>query len=178
MCVMTCRHRSRLSSFAVALLLLAAPAYAQPLIFERADIRIDPVATPVAKPNEETVPRIPITYNTEVRAEDAMKLEYIHTLNTLTDTTGVVISFNAPSIAALPRMQVFTPIDALYVAEDGTITKIYPDVVLAELTQDIYSAEPIKGFVFLKAGEVSARGILPKDIISGPMFYPAPPVMQ
>lgn len=179
MCVMTCRRISKLSSLIALAWLVAAPVHAQPLIFERADIRVDPVAIVPIKPGDtEAAPRIPITYNVEVRAEDAMKLEYIHTLNTLTPTTGVVISFNVPSIAALPRMQVFTPVDALYVAEDGTIMQIYPDVVLAELAQDIYSKEPIKGFVFLKAGEVDARGILPKDIISGPMFYAAPPVIQ
>ncbi len=176
---MTCRPPLRFSSLLAALLLLAAPAFAQPLVFERADIRIDPVAIVPIKPGDTSAPpRIPISYNTEVRAEDAMKLEYIHTLNTLTDSTGVVIAFNAPSLASLPRMQVFTAVDALYVAEDGTIMQIYPDVVLAELTQEIYSKEPIKAFVFLKAGEVDARGILPKDIISGPMFYASPPVMQ
>lgn len=176
---MTCRKISKLSSFLIAAFLLAAPAFAQPLIFERAQIRIDPVAVaPAAKAGEAPIPRIPTSYDVEVRAEDALKLEYIHTLNTLTDTTGVAISFNAPSIVSLPRMQVFTPVDALFVAEDGTILQIYPDVVLAELTQDVYAKDPVKAFVFLKGGEVAARNIMPKDIISGPMFYPAPPVME
>lgn len=175
---MTCRSISWFSSLLIAAL-MATPVPAQPLVFERADIRIDPVAIVAIKPGDsEAPPRTPVPYNVEVRSEEAMKLEYIHTLNTMTETTGVVIAFNAPSIAALPRMQVFTPVDALYVAEDGTIMQIYPDVVLAELNQEVYSKEPIKGFVFLKAGEVAARGILPRDIISGPMFYAAPPVMQ
>lgn len=176
---MTCRRHSRFSSIVIAVLLLAGPVAAQPLIFERAEIRIDPVAiVPLQPGDSEAAPRIPIIYDVEVRAEDALKLEYIHTLNTLDSTNGVAILFDAPSIAALPRMQVFTAVDALYVAEDGTIMQIYPDVVLAELSQEIYAKEPIKGFVFLKAGEVAARGILPRDIISGPMFYASPPVMQ
>lgn len=176
---MTCPHRSRFVNLLIAACLLAVPAFAQPLIFERAQIRIDPVAiAPAPAEGQAPVPRIPISYDVEVRAEDALKLEYIHTLNTLTDATGVVITFNVPSIVALPRMQVFTPVDAVFVAEDGTILQIYPDVVLAELAQDVYAKEPIKGFLFLKAGEVAARNILPKDIIAGPMFYPAPPVMQ
>lgn len=175
---MTCQNHWKFASLA-AVLLLAAPAIAQPLIFERAEIRIDPVAVaPAAKAGETPIPRIPTSYDVEVRAEDALQLEYIHTLNTLTDTTGVAISFTAPSIAALPRMQVFTPVDALFVAEDGTIMQIYPDVILAELTQDVYAKDPIKAFVFLKAGEVAARRILPRDIIAGSMFFPAPPVMQ
>ncbi len=176
---MTCQKHWKFASLLGALFVLAAPAFAQPLVFERADIRIDPVAIVPIKPGDaQAAQRVPIAYNVEVRGEDAMKLEYIHTLNTLNDTTGVGIAFDAPSLAALPRMQVFTAVDALYVAEDGTIMQIYPDVVLAELSQDIFSKEPIKAFVFLKAGEVDARGIMPKDIISGPMFYASPPMMQ
>lgn len=176
---MTCRKIFTFSNVLVAAWLLAAPAFAQPLIFERAQIRIDPVAVTAApKEGEAPIPRIPVSYDVEVRAEDALKLEYIHTLNTLTDTTGVAISFSVPSVVSLPRMQVFTPVDALFVAEDGTILQIYPDVVLAELAQEVYAKDPVKAFVFLKGGEVAARHILPKDIISGPMFFPAPPVME
>lgn len=179
MCVMTCPNHWKFASLLAAALLLAMPATGQPLIFERSEIRIDPVAVaPAATVGEANIPRIPVRYDVEVRSEEALQLEYIHTLNTLADTGGVAITFAAPSIAALPRMQVFAPVDALFVAEDGTIMQIYPDVVLAELTQDVYAKDPIKAFVFLKAGEVAARHILPKDIIAGPMFYPAPPVMQ
>lgn len=175
---MTCPRQFRFVSLLASALLLAVPVAAQPLIFERAQIRIDPVATAPATEGEAAAPRIPISYDVEVRSEDALKLEYIHTLNTLTDTTGVAISFTTPSVVALPRMQVFTPVDALFVAEDGTILQIYPDVVLAELEQEVYAKDPVKAFVFLKGGEVAARHIMPKDIISGSMFYPAPPVMQ
>lgn len=169
----------------IALLFLAAPALAQTgsVIFERADIRIDPVApTPsIAAENDPSAtpsPRSAVSYNIEVRSEDALQLEYIHTLNTLTSTTGVAIVFNAPSIVALPRMQVFTPVDVLFVAEDGTILQIYPNVTLAELHSDVVASNPVQAFVFLKAGEVAAKRILPRDIIAGPMFYPPPPVME
>lgn len=182
---MNCPKALRFVSLCV-MLLAATPVLAQvtPVIFERSDIRIDPVtqaAPPPAKEGETPPPalaRPAINYNVEVRAEDALKLEYIHTLNTLTESTGVIILFDAPSIVALPRMQVFTPVDALFVAEDGTILQIYPDVTLGNLQQDVYAKDPVKAFVFLKAGEVAARQIMPKDIIAGGMFYPAPPVMQ
>lgn len=154
-----------------ALHLLAMPAGAQ-MVFARAEIRIDPAA------QEDQPQRVSLTYNIELRSEEALSLDYIHTLNTLSDTTGVAIMFNEPSIAALPRMQVFTPVDALFVADNGTILQIYPNVVLGDLQQEVYAKDPIAGFIFLKAGEVQARGIRPHDIVAGSMFAAAPPIME
>jgi hypothetical protein len=175
---MKCRHRLKFASLLAACALFALPVAAQ-VMFERSDIRIDPAPTPPPKEGEAPPPaRLSLVYNIEVRSEDALQLEYIHTLNTLTDTTGVAITFAQPSIAALPRMQVFTPVDALLVAGDGTISQIYPDLVLAEMQQDIYAKDPIRAMLFLKAGEVALRGIKPRDVIAGGMFTPAPPVME
>jgi hypothetical protein len=160
---------------------LATPALAQvnPLVFERATIRIDPVAIEKTEKNTQPAPpREPSNYDVEVRSEEAMGLEYIHTLNTLTESTGVAIVFNAPSMVSLPRMQVFTSVDALFVAEDGTVLQIYPNVTLASMQQEVIAKDPVKAFLFLKAGQVAAKRIMPRDIISGGMFTPAPPVMQ
>jgi uncharacterized membrane protein (UPF0127 family) len=185
--MLCCPRPSRLISV-IALLASAAAAQAQTgsVIFERADIRIDPVAVAAAKipsgdPNVPIAPqpaRNPVSYNIEVRSEDALQLEYIHTLNTLTGTTGVAITFNAPSLVALPHMQVFTPVDVLFVAEDGTILQIYPNLTLAELHSNVMASDPIQAFVFLKAGQVAAHHIMPRDIIAGSMFFPPPPVME
>lgn len=166
---------SRLSKLALVALCMAAPvaqAQVNPIIFERSPMRVMPAQV------KDQPPRDPVDYNVEVRSEEALQLEYIHTLNTLADNTGVVIVFNGPSMVALPRMQVFTPVDALFVAEDGTIVQIYPDVTLGQLEQDVYAKDPVRAFVFLKAGQVAAHKILPHDVIEGSMFTPAPPVME
>ena len=168
-------------TFISLLLALLLPAFAMaqvtPVIFERADIRID--AAPIGgREGEATLLRPSITYNIELRSEDALKLEYIHTLNTLTDSTGVMILFTSPMMAPLPAMQVFTPVDAIFLAEDGTILQILPNVALGEMTQDVMARDPVKAFLFLKAGEVAARLIQPQDAVSGSMFVPAPSVMQ
>lgn len=179
--------RSRFTSLAAALCLLAmAPAaMAQTaVIFERTKIRIDPVAPVAEVPTKDgehaaqLVPRAAVNYDIEERGEEALQLEYIHTLNTLTDSTGVAIVFNPPGVVALPRMQVFTPVDVLFVAEDGTILQIYPDATLGTLDQDVYAKDPVRAFVFLKAGEVAAKNIRPRDVIAGTMFTPAPPVLE
>lgn len=158
---------------------IAATAVAQvtPVIFERAAIRID--SPPPREKDTKPKPTHPtLTYNIEVRPEDAMRLEYIHTLNMLTDDSGVMIEFTAPSMVALPIMKVYTPVDALFVSDTGVVVQILPNVTLGDLTQEVLAHEPVKAFLFLKAGSVAARGIRPQDIITGPMFTPAPPVME
>lgn len=173
------RYPRQLTFISLLLALLPAVTMAQvtPVIFERTDIRID--AAPIGgKEGEATLLRPSITYNIELRSEDALKLEYIHTLNTLTDSTGVMILFAAPVMAPLPAMQVYTPVDAIFVAEDGTILQILPNVALGEMTQDVMARDPVKAFLFLKAGEVAAHLIQPQDTVSGSMFVPAPSVMQ
>lgn len=170
---MSCRKIWKFISIsAVALLPIIASAQVTSVIFERAAVRIDPVLYEGENPREYTL------YDVEVRSEEALRLEYIHTLNTLTDSTGVAIVFTAPTMVGLPNMQVFTPVDALFVAENGMILQIYPNVVLGEMEQEVLAKEPVKAFVFLAAGQVAARKIHPKDIMVGPMFITSPPVME
>ena len=173
--------------------LLATPAQAQvtPLIFEREDIRIESPPHPITAEDTKNAaastnpkspgaasPHAPLTYNVEVRPEDALRLEYIHTLNELPDAGGVMIVFTAPSVIGLPALKVPTAVDALFVLDNGTITQILPNVVLADLTQEVVAQAPIKAFLFLKAGTVTAQHIHPQDVVVGKKFTPAPPLLQ
>ncbi len=162
----------------ISLLALAVPALAQvPIIFERTDISINPA--PLGGKNGEVVLQRPaVKYNIELRSEDALQLEYVHTLNTLTDTTGVMILFNTPTAAPLPAWQVFTPVDAVFIADTGEILQMLPNVTLAEMQQDISAKEPVKAFLFLKAGQIKTSLLRPHDMVAGNMFTPAPAVMQ
>lgn len=169
----------------LALLPAAGLAQSTSVIFERINIRIDPMGpapvAPVPKDGKEAKPPAPRTsteYNVEVRGEDALKLEYIHGLNTLTDATGVMIVFNVPSQVALPALHDYTAVDALFLSGDGTILQILPNVVLADLQESISAKQPVKAFLFLAAGQVAARHLLPRDVVAGSMFIPAPPLMQ
>lgn len=171
----------------IALLLFAGTAYAQvtPVIFERENIRIEsPISKMMMKEPKEgeaaplAVTHVPLVFDVEIRPEDALRLEYIHTLNSLTDSTGVMIAFTAPSVVALPPLQVPTPVDALFVMNDGTIAQILPNVLLADLTQEIVADKPIKAFLFLKAGTVAAKLIQPGDVIYGKRFAAKPQLMH
>ncbi len=158
-----------LVSALLALSPLASLAQTGSLIFERASIRITPTISEDTS-SEATAVRAVSTYDIEQRPEDALRLEYIHTLNTLTASTGVMIVLESSSIAAVPAMNVYTPIDVLFVADDGMIIKIIPNLVLGDLQQQVQARAPIKAFLFLKSGEAAARDIRPRDMVSGSMF--------
>ena len=165
--------------FVFLALCLASPALAQvtPLVFEREAIRIESPA-PKASDKEAKPGHTPLSFNTEIRPEDALRLEYIHMLNNLTDTSAVMIAFTAPSIVALPPFKVPTPVDALFVMDDGTVAQILPGVVLENMSQEIVAHAPVKAFLFLKAGTVAKMQIRPRDLVIGKRFTPAPPVME
>ncbi len=171
---------SKLASL-VCVLLMAHSAFAQvtPLIFERENITIESPAPRALKEGETPPPtHAPLVYDVEIRPEDALRLEYIHTLNNLNDTSGVMIAFTAPSVVALPVMQVPTAVDALFVMSNGTIVQMLPNVVLADINQEIVAKEPIKAFLFLKAGSIAAQKIRPYDVVIGKKFLAAPPLLK
>lgn len=159
-----------------AWLLVPAPLFAQSaLIFERANIRIESPAPNVAdenvkQPAKQPVPHEPAKFNVEVRGEEALRLEYIHTLNTLDDDSGVLITFANPALVSLPAMKVYTPVDVLFIAEDGELLLILPAVTLGEITQNLGAKAPVKAILFLKKGEALARGLHPHDQVIGSMF--------
>ncbi len=170
------RRRTWPASLALLALLLPALALAQ-MIFERADIRIEsPQLT--GKEKNPKPPHMPVTYSVELRGEDALKLEYIHTLNSLADDNGVLINFNDAAIVPLPAMKVYTPVDVLFVAEDGTVLQIMPAVTLGDIAQSVTAHAPVKAFLFLKNGEAEHRGLHPQDMVRGSMFTPPLPVQD
>lgn len=140
------------------------------VLFAREDIVIEPAAPPPAREGEAVIVRHPVPLNVEVRTAEALRLEYIHTLNTLTAGTGVMIILPAPSAAALPYMKVPTPVDAVLIMEDGTITQIVPHVLLSDVAQVVVAREPIQAFLFLKDGQAAAHRIRPRDMVTGSMF--------
>ena len=170
-------------SLALFLLLALFPvtlvAQGTPVIFQRANIRIDPVLAGLAEDGKGSVTvRQSSGFNIEVRPQEALRLEYIHTLNTLTDESGVMVLFTAPAVTPLPAFRNYTPVDALFIDETGIILQILPRAILAEMAQPVAAAKPVRAFLFLKAGTVQARMIQPQDAVIGGMFTPAPAVMH
>ena len=171
----------------LAFLLLALPSIASaqtsPVIFERQDIVILPadISVQTIEQGREIAPpkdHSPLRFSVEIRPEDAMKLEYIHTLNTLTDTTGVMIAFTLPTLVSLPSFTVSTPVDVLFVDQQGIILQMLPGVIPANITQDIMAKEPVRAFIYLKNGIIKAKNIRPGDRVESTVFTPPPPVIR
>lgn len=138
------------------------------VIFERIPIEIQ-----LPRPSDtKTEPLPKLKLSVELRPEDALRLEYIHALNILTPTTGVMIYFAAPTLIALPAMKVYTPVDVAFVEEDGKIVQIVSNVVLGEMPQEIMVDRPIKAFLFFKAGQAAQAGIKKGSLVSAKVFTP------
>lgn len=182
--------------------LFAGMAQAQntPLIFRREAMTIvpkapppivlteDSVAAPAPKKDDkkeenaeaEATPSAPepLVFNVEVRGERAMRLEGITSLARLDDTSGVMIMFGAPIDLPQMRLNIYTPIDALMVDEEGTIFQIMPELVLGQMAEDIPNRKPVLAFLYLKAGVCAEKGIVPGSRIEHPFFMPKPTVLE
>lgn len=171
-------------------LLLAAPATAQ-VIFQREKLLIAPppitilkktVSEEDAKRQADAPPPSPQrparSFMVEVRGEDALQLEYIHTMNDLKEGDGVMIAFYLPSLSPLPAFRVYTPVDVLFLADDGEVLQIAPNVVPGEITQEIMASAPVRAFLYIKAGEAKRLNLRPGDIATHATFNAKPLVIQ
>jgi uncharacterized membrane protein (UPF0127 family) len=171
-------------------LMLANSAEAQ-VIFQREKLVIAPppitkviktVSEEDAKKEADPAPSTPRrparTFMVEVRGEDALQLEYIHTMNDLREGDGVLIAFYLPSISPLPVFRVYSPVDVLFLGDDGEVMQIAPNIVPAEITQEITASGPVRGFLYIKAGEAKRLNLRPGDIASHATFNAKPLVIQ
>jgi uncharacterized membrane protein (UPF0127 family) len=166
------------AAFVYVWFLCASAAFAQPLIFERSDIRIEARDDLVAHETEALPRREPVTYSVEIRPQTALVLEYIHALNILTPETGVMIVMDTPEQIRLPLMKVYTPVDALFITREGVITQIAPNVTLGTLSDEIMSREPVQAVLFLKQGQAKVRALRPRDVVIGESFAQPPEIME
>lgn len=165
----------RINGFAM---LAALPLYAQAqMIFERTQIHIESPA-PDEKIKNPKPPHVSLVYDIELRKEDALKLEYIHTLNNLTEDTGVMIVLDSPAMFPVPAFKDYTAVDVVFIAEDGTVVQITPNLKLGELTQNVEAKLPVKALLFLKDGQAATSGMHPRDAVIGSMFTQAPPTVD
>ncbi len=175
----------------IAILCILMPAFAAaqntPLVFRRESMTIIPKAPPVKVLTEEdegkeekaeTQPTDPLVFNIEVRGERAMRLEGITSLTRLQDDTGVMIMFGAPIDLPQMKLNIYTPVDALMVDEEGTIFQIMPELILGHMAEDVPNRKPVLAFLYLKSGICAEKGIRPGSRIEHPYFMPKPTVLE
>ena len=159
-----------LSKWLFLLVALPSVAFAQvSLVFERTEIRIDPVILQSSQPGEPVEVRASTIYSIELRGQDALRFDSIQSLNSLGESNGVMIVFNAPSLAPLPPYRDETPLDVLLLSEEGIILHALSDISLAQAPV-VANTTPVKAFLFLKAGQIKARNLRANDIVTGSMF--------
>ncbi len=171
------RQLWRISGFAILAAMPLLAGAQTTLLFERTQIHIESPA-PDEKVKNLKPMHVSLVYDVELRKDDALKLEDIHTLNTLTNDTGVLIALDTPRILPVPAFKDYTPVDVVFISEDGTVVQITPDLKLGELTQDVVAKIPVKALLFLKSGQAKERGMHPRDYVVGNMFTKAPPTVE
>lgn len=169
--------------------LIAPAAFAaeNPVIFQRDVVTYVPV-TPVevieeapAEGEEEAEPEPPreaFDIDVEIRPQDALRLEWIHTLNNLKDKQGVMIVLSEAMQIPLMPLQVFTPLDVIVIDERGAVSQLIPNVVLATLGEDIVASRPTRAFLYMRAGSIAANRMQPADMVDHPYFTPQQTVLQ
>jgi uncharacterized membrane protein (UPF0127 family) len=119
-----------------------------------------------------------VIFSVEIR--DGMTLynqEGWYNLSGLSQKNGLLLLFSAPGIAPLAPMSQYAPLDVLMVDKEGTVIQIMPNLVLANLEEDMMPQSPILAFLFLPGGTCEANGINPGDRVIHKAFKRSPAVL-
>lgn len=117
-------------------------------------------------------------FDTEIRSEDSLKLEWFLSLDNMPSGRATMIVFDEPLERPLPLAKIYKPIDVLVLGDDGAILAILPEIVLATQTKVISVDMPVKAFMFIRAGEAALLQIKPKDMVQHTLFTLNPTVLQ
>lgn len=165
----------------IAALLLAQSA--QAVVFRRdiltvipkpPEVLVDENGNPL---KEQPEPRQSFRFYTEMRDENALKLDWVHSLSRISEQRTMTILFNPPRYDIIRAQAMHQPLDVISISPEGVILQIVPNLVLAELSQPIMTKEVCRARLILKGGAAGILGLVPGDRIEHPLFTPAPQVM-
>lgn len=117
-------------------------------------------------------------FDTDIRPEQSLKLEWFHSLNDQREGRATMVVFDSEASRALPLAKIYKANDVLVIGDDGTILAILPELVLATQSKQIEIELPVKAFMFLRGGEAKALQIKPKDKVWYKLFTRNPTVLQ
>lgn len=169
----------------MASMVLAQAVASQPLVFRRDMLTIIPL-NPVAvmeetddkdEPGEVPVAQ-PFQLATEIRSQQSLKLNWIHSLTGLAENYSVLILFEAPDYYPLMPANFYEPLDVIAVDAQGVMTQLVPSIALVDLTQPIVPNDPIRARLYLAAGTIKRYGLTPGARIEHPLFRAAPEVIS
>jgi uncharacterized membrane protein (UPF0127 family) len=122
--------------------------------------------------------RQPVELKVEIRGEQALESEWLWLGNLFRQEQGMLIFFDEAMMMPVQQRNVLTPVDILFIDQQGIITRILPDITLSELMQDIYPDTAVKAWLYLKGGSVKELGIRPGDTVDHRLFSPDPLILQ
>lgn len=169
------------------LVALPMPAWAEGVggvMYSRANLTITRKNIPVpAEPlpweeEQEKLPENPIlTFDIEVRDALAFyRQQGLFSMNDVQENKGVFMIFPGPTPAPIRHQPQYAPIDIVLINQEGVIVQIIPNIVLAELDQDINPPTPILALLLLRGGTCADRFINPGDMVDYPIFKRPPTV--
>lgn len=122
--------------------------------------------------------RQPFDLRVEIRSEDALALEWIDSLNYLNGKNGVMVVLNYAGDVPVIQSPVYAALDLFCVQSNGAISRIYPELVLANLQSDISCGNDNKAYLYMQKGFATKHAITPKDRLDHPIFIRAPNVIK
>ena len=180
-------------------LLLPITIFAEtPVIYSKTIIKIVPSQIQIAKEdgkktdkNEEkkavdsktgdmlpNLKRISKEFSVEIRPLSFLTQHDFISSQPFTDKEGMMMLVEPVQISELKSSNLFGKVDVLFVSEDGVVTKIAPNLNLAELAEPVSSEKPIRALIFLKNNMAKISDIQPSDIIENPIFKSHPVILQ
>ncbi len=177
-----------MKSITFFLLLLFSFSFAkadEPVIYSRDTIVIAPKKiVQLQKADEEkkekppeAAPRPEHNFNVEIRSGATRQSDGLFLTHPFTDSDGMLMIYSPPKLVVVSQATIYTPMDILFLREDGTIMQIAPDTDLSSLAEDIIYGEPIKGLLYLKAGICKKLDIQPGDWVKHGLFKRTPDIM-
>lgn len=119
------------------------------------------------------------TLEVEIRsADDFYRQDGWFNLAAMQSGEGLLLLFETASTEIIPGLNNFSAIDLLMIDTQGTITRIVPSLVLADMAEPIAPTIPAKAFLLLNGGAAEALNIQPGDSVVYKWFKKPHPVMD
>jgi uncharacterized membrane protein (UPF0127 family) len=185
-----------LSSLIILSMFLQGSALADeqsPVVYSRTILKVVPASSSAADAKEQTKKKtddakkattsVTGTRTTKEYTVDVRPLQFLAQRDFIahqpfSDKGGMLALITPAQVTELKSSNLLGNVDVLFVAPDGLITKIMPNLSLPALEEPISSETPVRAFVFLKGQTAKTDDVQPGDHIDNPLFRPHPVVLE
>jgi uncharacterized membrane protein (UPF0127 family) len=111
----------------------------------------------------------PQTFQVEIASDDASREKGLMFRKTMEPDHGMLFDFKITEGVVFWMKNTVLPLDMIFIREDGTVSSVAPDATPYS-TQEIPSAEPVRGVLELNAGRAAVLDIVPGDVVHAKAF--------